>query len=359
MTYNWQEEKWPDFQYDYQDIELDQVPFLLNAGKLNGMYATLPEEKRKKLLSSILLVETLANASLENQSLKISALRQAIEKGLSLPHQHSQPVPTKLVDGHAAIFLSIRRTWKIPLNETLLFDWYKMLLAGNRFVLAGQWRKKKVKSSLFEGPPPSRLAHEMQQFIRWFNATAPSGARPIANPLIRAALTYLYLESLLPMEDHNGSLARILAEKALHGSLKEKTMLCLSKAIEAEGEKFEKQLNKARKTLKVKNWLQYFAFVIQKAQEIGEKRIQFAIVSYRFLDTFQHKLNKREQQVLLQMIEQPEEFENEISAKHYMGITGTSKATATRDLQELRDLGILLPVGSGRSARYQLHLPSG
>lgn len=45
-----------------------------------------------------------------------------------------------------------------------------------------------------------------------------------------------------------------------------------------------------------------------------------------------------------------------MSAKQYMSIVGTSKATATRDLQELAKNGILVPPGGGRSTHYRIDL---
>jgi Fic family protein len=54
--------------------------------------------------------------------------------------------------------------------------------------------------------------------------------------------------------------------------------------------------------------------------------------------------------------EGPDGFEGGRSAKKYMTITGASKATATRDLQELMEKGIFAPTGSGRSTRYQISL---
>jgi Fic family protein len=45
-----------------------------------------------------------------------------------------------------------------------------------------------------------------------------------------------------------------------------------------------------------------------------------------------------------------------MTAKKYMSIAKTSKATATRDLQNLVIKGILLPMGGGRSTAYQIKL---
>ncbi|WP_332914350.1 hypothetical protein [Algoriphagus boritolerans] len=56
--------------------------------------------------------------------------------------------------------------------------------------------------------------------------------------------------------------------------------------------------------------------------------------------------------------EVPGGYEGGMNAKKYMSLTGASKATATRDLQHLRDLGILVAEGGGRSVRYTINLKS-
>jgi Fic family protein len=48
-------------------------------------------------------------------------------------------------------------------------------------------------------------------------------------------------------------------------------------------------------------------------------------------------------------------FEDGMSAKKYISITGTSKATATRDLQHLLLINAFKQIGSGRSVRYELN----
>jgi Fic family protein len=54
--------------------------------------------------------------------------------------------------------------------------------------------------------------------------------------------------------------------------------------------------------------------------------------------------------------EGPTGFEGGMSAKKYMTITGASKATATRDLQDLANKGIVVPAGGGRSIHYKINL---
>ncbi len=51
-----------------------------------------------------------------------------------------------------------------------------------------------------------------------------------------------------------------------------------------------------------------------------------------------------------------EGFEGGMSAKKYISITKTSKATATRDLQDLVEKKIFNSLGAGRSVRYELNM---
>ena len=55
-------------------------------------------------------------------------------------------------------------------------------------------------------------------------------------------------------------------------------------------------------------------------------------------------------------MEGPEGFKGGLSAENYISITGTSRATATRDLQDLLQQGALTKTGELKSTRYYLKL---
>ena len=63
-------------------------------------------------------------------------------------------------------------------------------------------------------------------------------------------------------------------------------------------------------------------------------------------------------QILQRMLEEgPDGFEGGgMSAQKYMTITGASKATATRDLQDLTEKHIFIPTGGGRNTHYRINL---
>jgi Fic family protein len=45
-----------------------------------------------------------------------------------------------------------------------------------------------------------------------------------------------------------------------------------------------------------------------------------------------------------------------MNAKKYISITDTSKATATRDLQELAEMNVFVIKGVGRSTNYEIKI---
>jgi Fic family protein len=66
-------------------------------------------------------------------------------------------------------------------------------------------------------------------------------------------------------------------------------------------------------------------------------------------------LNTRQLKVILRIFDAViDGFDGGMNARKYMGITKTLKATATRDLQELSELGIFTPSGAGRNTSYHL-----
>ena len=70
------------------------------------------------------------------------------------------------------------------------------------------------------------------------------------------------------------------------------------------------------------------------------------------IDQFKEQLNERQMKVILKMLESPDGFKGGMSAKKYISINKTSKATATRDLQQLTEMGLLILAGGGRSTHY-------
>jgi Fic family protein len=83
-------------------------------------------------------------------------------------------------------------------------------------------------------------------------------------------------------------------------------------------------------------------------------RIDLVVEKARYFDLYRDRLNEHQNKVVARMfVAGPAGFEGGMTAGKYVGIAGCSKATATRDLAALVQLGALTSLpGGGRSTRY-------
>ena len=78
------------------------------------------------------------------------------------------------------------------------------------------------------------------------------------------------------------------------------------------------------------------------------------------MDRLRGEINERQEKALIRIFrEGPDGFEGGLSAGNYRTITGTSLATATRDLSDLIEKGALIRTGERRYARYRLAIANG
>ena len=176
--------------------------------------------------------------------------------------------------------------------------------------------------------------------------------------LTRAGIAHLYFESIHPFEDGNGRIGRAIAEKALAQGAGHSTITALAETILLRRKSYYAALEAANRTNKITPWLAWFGGVGLEAQRRSAARVEFVIDKTRLLDRLRGQINERQKKALLRMLrEGPEGFKGGLRAGNYVTITGTSPATATRDLADLVERDALLRTGERRHARYQLALP--
>lgn len=245
MSYNWQQEGWPEFEFTPGILEDFKVKFLLKSGQSSGRFSGITEAKKDQLLVDILLSEAIKTSAIEGEFLSLVDVMSSLKKNLGIHEEQPRLVKDHRAKGIAKLMVAVRQTWSEPLSESILFSWHDMLMEGNRYIQAGKWRSgsepmQVVSGALgkefvhFEAPPSVQVPEEMNRFIAWFNATSPDGEKAIRNPILRAALVHLYFESIHPFEDGNGRIGRALAEKALHQGVNQPILISLSQVIESK-----------------------------------------------------------------------------------------------------------------------------
>jgi Fic family protein len=133
-------------------------------------------------------------------------------------------------------------------------------------------------------------------------------------------------------------------------------MLSLSKAIESKKKNYYQALEQSQRDNEITAWINYFVDTILEAQLQAKQLIDATLRKVRFFDQFRNQLNERQLKAIRKMLDAgPDGFEGGMTAKKYMAITRASKATATRDLQNLVDIQALIITGGGRSTHYTLN----
>lgn len=368
MTYNWQLPDWPHFSYDSSKVQPLVMEFAKKTGRLEGALKSITEVNRNQILLDVLIDEAIKTSEIEGEFLQRSDVKSSLKNQLGLNLQNEK-VKDLRARGISELIVQIQQTFHNKLTQKELLNWHKLLMQGTLSrikvgayrtdsepmqVVSGPIGKWKVH---FEAPPAKIIPKEMKRFIKWFNDTAPGQCQDIYPGAIRSALIHLYFESLHPFDDGNGRLGRFLSEKALAQHQGHPGLFSLSKAIESQKQNYYKALEKAQKSNEVTDWVLYFLQTLIKAQDDVENLIDYILVKARFFERFQDQLNSRQLKVVQRMFKEgPRGFAGGMSAKKYMKIAKTSKSTATRDLQELVGMGVLAPIGKGRSTQYDLNL---
>jgi Fic family protein len=368
-TYNWQQSDWPDFTYSLEGLEDDLFLFAEKAGRVTGKWQALPDDAQQESVIAMMVAEAIKTSSIEGEFLSRSDVLSSIRKNLGL-HSEAKTIKDRRAVGAAELMIDVRRTWYEPLTEEKIFNWHRMLLKGTEGLTLGAWRtheelmqvvsgalgKQKVH---YEAPPSSLVPQEMQRFIAWFNDSAPESRNGIREAPIRSAIAHLYFETIHPFEDGNGRIGRAVAEKALSQGMGRPALLSLSDAIESRKKDYYSALEQAQRSNEITDWIRYFTRTILAAQSRSEEQIDFILRKVKFFDRFRDRLNERQRKVIIRMLDEgPDGFAGGMNARKYIGITKTSKATATRDMQNLVEIGAFRRSGSagGRSTRYQVDL---
>ena len=285
-----------------------------------------------------------------------SSIRRKL--GLSTVKRNVQPAEAGMADMMVAVY----RQFVSPLTRKELDTWNTAMLQGRTDLEnIGDYRRHKEPMQIvsgaigsetvhFEAPPSKDVPRHMAAFIKWFNDSLT--ALP---PLTRAGIAHLYAVSIHPYEDGNGRMARALVEKALSQSLGAPALSGLSREIAAKKTIYYDALERNNQNLEITDWLLTFGKTLVRAKMYTLASVERVLQKASIYSTFATELNERQKKTIDRLFDaEPEGFHGGLSAGKYMTMTTASRATATRDLQKLVNLGILRKTGQRRHARYWL-----
>jgi Fic family protein len=251
-----------------------------------------------------------------------------------------------------------------PLTHEKLYTCYSMLTNGRRDldnigqyrthsapvqVVSGPLGREKIH---FEGPPSSQVYSEMDQFFTWYHPDSKH-----LHPVIQAGIAHLYFVCIHPFEDGNGRIGRAIAEKILSERLGQPSLISLSHTLEKYKNQYYDALERNNKRLEISDWPEYFTEMAILSLNRSLRLVEFIIAKTKFHDFFKHKLNERQLKTAERMFQEGQDgFQRGLSLSNYLNVTKTSRATATRDLLGLVEMGAFKKTGEIKGTRYFLNL---
>lgn len=373
-TYTWNTTAWPNLTYDAQALQRDFERVTSKVGELTGLRASL--SPRDKALSYVNEVadEAVSSYAIERKTLDRDALTKSVIASILKRDAKDAAGQYRNV---AEIMLEARDPEK-PLSLDRLNAWHRKMFEHDRLAMDGghlrrdemqvvTMRNGQVHRVHFEAPPPERLEADMVRFIAWLDRTGPRGeeAGRHATPA-RAALAHLKFETIHPYSDGNGRIGRAVADHvASESPTYSRAPFSLSRIIQQEKKGYYDALQGAqtlepnqRGEIDATKFVRWFTNAMERGVERARDEALFLVARNSFFDRHGDALNNRQERVLRRLFDEGKErVEQGISAKPYMKISGASPASATRDLKDLAEKGIVsAKPGGGRNTAYSLNV---
>lgn len=306
-----------------------------------------------------LVIDAVNTCAVEGERLDPEGVRSSVARHLGLPA--AGRIGTRHVDGLVEMLLDATAGARVPLTAERLHGWHAGLfpitVAGWRVgsdpmrVVSGHPGKATVH---YQAPPSDRVPAEMERFLAWWVA----GSTP-KDGVLRAALAHLWFVTIHPYDDGNGRITRAITDMALAQDEDTGTRLySMSAQIEADRSAYYGQLERAQRgDGEITEWILWFLGTLGAAIAAADSRLDRVLARGRFWQRHGGvALNERQSKVVRRMLEAgPGGFEGGLSTRKYISLTGTSRATAQREIAELVEKGLLVRrPGGGRSTAYDL-----
>jgi Fic family protein len=362
--YNWQNKDWAKFTFNDLDISRIASCFERSKEETTSLLQNKNRSEQQEEIIRFLVSEAEKTSEIEGEYISRQDLMSSIKNKLGI-----NKIPENVKDfrakGLAELLFEVRDSFRKRLTETSLKHWHKLLFDGSKVIRAGKYRKGDASMQVvsgaigretvhYEAPPSAYVPQQMKHFVEWYNTF---DEKSTVDSLIKAAVAHLYFESIHPFEDGNGRIGRAIVEKSLSQSFGKPILFSISTIIEKNRKQYYEALKEAQSSLEISDWIAYFADVILQAQTEAQQLIRLSLYKTAFFDRYKAELNERQLKVINKMFDAGVGgFEGGMTAKKYASITRASKATATRDLQHLTEIGAFVAQGGGRSVHYQLKM---
>jgi len=368
VTYIHELKAWPNFIWDDRSISQLLADIRHRQGRLIGRMEGLGFDLRAQAVLQNLTEDVLNSSEIEGEHLDRLQVRSSIARrlgidigGLTRAERH--------VEGVVEMMLDATQEYNKPITVRRLHGWHAALFPGGTSVMSkirvGKWRddrkgpmqvisgpigKEKVH---FQAPSASRVKDEIADFLVWFES--PDSKTKGIDPVLKAAIAHFWFVTIHPFEDGNGRIARAITDLTLARSEgNPQRFYSMSAQICSERKLYYEILEDSQKgNLDITPWLGWFLKCLGRAFTGAENTLASVLRKARFWEVYgKLSLNERQRKIINKLLD---DFEGKLTSSKWASLGKCSQDTASRDINELIKLGILIRSEErGRSTNYQL-----
>ena len=189
----------------------------------------------------------------------------------------------------------------------------------------------------------------MSLFLNWFNKENQ------LDPIVKAGIAHLWFVTIHPFDDGNGRISRAIANMQLsRADQTPRRFYSMSAQIRLERNKYYEILEKTQsKTLDITPWLDWFLSCLIRAIDATEEMLNSVMLKSKILGNVEAGIFNERQKIMVNKL--MDGFDGKLTSSKWAKIAKCSQDTATRDIQDLINKGILeKEAAGGRSTSYKL-----
>ena len=348
LMYIHERKNWPSFSWNKEVVNEKQNEVYRAVGFLRGRLSVIGLEDRMSAVVESVSHDIINSSEIEGVELNNEQVRSSVARKLGV--QLCDPTESsRYIDGVVEMSLDATVNYDRPLTSERLFGWHSCLFPsgwsgatkvdvaryrnGGMKVISGMLGREKVH---YVAPAAERIKEEMKRFLVWFNSDGISG-------YVKSAIAHLWFVCIHPFDDGNGRIGRAIADMALsqaeHSSMR---FFSISHQINKEKKQYYDILEKTQKgDGEITEWITWYLdcllHSVEQSNETLSKVLNKAVFWQKHAEV---TLSERQCEILNLYLDG---YPGKLTAKNWAKHAKVSADTASRDIKDLVEKGVLVP----------------
>lgn len=363
--YIWQHADWPNMTVDMQALAGLVAETNLLRGQLMGRVSMFGFEEQNTSMLETMTSEIVHSSKIEGQTLSADSVRSSLATQLGLKYD-GLPQTDHYIEGVVQVMLDATHNFSRPFSFERMFGWHHALFpngySGMYKISVGKWREGKEAMQVvsgamgkervqYEAPPSEEVPRMMSDLLEWIESDYTK-----TDPLIKAAIAHLWFVTIHPFDDGNGRICRTITEMLLsRADQAGERHYSLSSQILQNRKAYYDNLEHAQKGgMDVTEWVAWFLSTLKDAINASLTKTENVVRKRQFWNRHeQTPFNERQRKMLNRLFDG---FEGKLNSSKWYKICHCSQDTATRDLNDLVNKGVLRKTDDGgRNTNYELN----